>query len=497
MKNSVAIVLLIIVAICADACSGKDNTKSWNESEPAVITGYIRNQKIYPQCKSITVSMPFFDRIDFSYTTEIDSNGFFKMEVYPYYEREISMLPYIDRFLIAPGDSLIIEIDFSDLSKIKFSGKSGWDNACLHSFYTHIDYNYWPIDNTIGVNGFSDALDRELCLKLERFNEWEKENCPSDKIITICKRQIMTSYWIHKIEGLFKLSHNISYDINQFVDFSAIEKLFEESTISADCFKLSRVLESAVSTIQSQEEKKQLAAMIDGGRVKDAFSHILSVQQNNFKNRFLREMLTASLLHRFLENNQTERFTECMDVFENSIHHPLLKNQLAKLYTKKIDFKKHPKRVSDLLVKAGSSDGMAMNMINNEGVSLLEQLVSENPGKALYITVGAFWCHTCLADLPYKNALVEKTDSRNILIVSLYLDSREEHERILNYNGLTDKTVKKFVNKSQSRGLDAIFHLNAIPFFFVIDKDGRLVDYGMHLRPSYQETMDLLDKLSS
>ena len=119
MKNSMSIVLLIIVAICADACSGKDNTKSWNESEPAVITGYIRNQKIYPQCKSITVSMPFFDRIDFSYTTEIDSNGFFKMEVYPYCEREISMLPYIDRFLIAPGDSLIIEIDFSDLSKFK------------------------------------------------------------------------------------------------------------------------------------------------------------------------------------------------------------------------------------------------------------------------------------------------------------------------------------------------------------------------------------------
>ena len=69
---------------------------------------------------------------------------------------------------------------------------------------------------------------------------------------------------------------------------------------------------------------------------------------------------------------------------------------------------------------------------------------------------------------------------------------------ILEYRGHAQEAgPDESLNKSQSRGLDAIFHLNAIPFFFVIDKDGRLVDYGMHLRPSYQETMDLLDKLSS
>ena len=44
------------------------------------------------------------------------------------------------------------------------------------------------------------------------------------------------------------------------------------------------------------------------------------------------------------------------------------------------------------------------------------------------------------------------------------------------------------------KGLDPILHLGAgIPFYILIDKDGVIVDFGEHLRPSIPETRDIID----
>ena len=47
---------------------------------------------------------------------------------------------------------------------------------------------------------------------------------------------------------------------------------------------------------------------------------------------------------------------------------------------------------------------------------------------------------------------------------------------------------------AQRAGLDPILHLGrGIPFYILIDKDGVIVDYGVHLRPSIPETREKID----
>lgn len=48
---------------------------------------------------------------------------------------------------------------------------------------------------------------------------------------------------------------------------------------------------------------------------------------------------------------------------------------------------------------------------------------------------------------------------------------------------------------AQRSGLDPILHLGAgIPFYILIDKEGVIVDFGGHLRPSHHSTGEKIDE---
>ncbi len=47
----------------------------------------------------------------------------------------------------------------------------------------------------------------------------------------------------------------------------------------------------------------------------------------------------------------------------------------------------------------------------------------------------------------------------------------------------------------QRLGLDPILHTgHGIPFYILIDKDGVIVDFGEHLRPSVPKTRETIEK---
>ena len=61
------------------------------------------------------------------------------------------------------------------------------------------------------------------------------------------------------------------------------------------------------------------------------------------------------------------------------------------------------------------------------------------------------------------------------------------------FNSLDIETYH--LTDEQRLGLDPILHLGTgIPFYILIDKDGVIVDFGEHLRPSIPETRDIIDR---
>ena len=71
-------------------------------------------------------------------------------------------------------------------------------------------------------------------------------------------------------------------------------------------------------------------------------------------------------------------------------------------------------------------------------------------------------------------------------------DAADYQCKPLRLNSLDIETCH--LTNEQRLGLDPILHLGAgIPFYILIDKDGVIVDFGEHLRPSMPETREIID----
>ena len=93
-----------------------------------------------------------------------------------------------------------------------------------------------------------------------------------------------------------------------------------------------------------------------------------------------------------------------------------------------------------------------------------------------------------------NSALPEYWNSLKTLV---YTRNKEFKYRTYHPNGgLNSLDIETYhLTDEQRLGLDPILHLGAgIPFYILIDKDGVIVDFGEHLRPSIPETRNIIDK---
>jgi peroxiredoxin len=98
-------------------------------------------------------------------------------------------------------------------------------------------------------------------------------------------------------------------------------------------------------------------------------------------------------------------------------------------------------------------------------------------GKNIYIDFWATWCKPCVAEIPDLKKLEEKFKDKNIVFLSISLDSQKDIEKWKNFiekkelggiqliaeNAWNSKTVKDYL-------------VDSIPRFIIIDSEGTLVD---------------------
>ena len=71
-------------------------------SKPAVITGHIANREVYPNTKDVSITIPFYDRVDTKQTSVIYEDRF-AFSLVPYAPRTISMEPFVEHMMVCPG----------------------------------------------------------------------------------------------------------------------------------------------------------------------------------------------------------------------------------------------------------------------------------------------------------------------------------------------------------------------------------------------------------
>ena len=462
-------------------------------SKPTVITGHIANREVYPNTKDVSITIPFYDRVDTKQTSGIYEDRF-GFSLIPYATRTISMEPFVEHMMVCPGDSLHVELDFAELGTVSFSGRGADNNVKFNDFHMHYYLNAdWPSHGNGTTDSAGDmirkykdskslakALRTQLGHHLSRYEEFVAEKNPSTELAILCRKEIEADYYSRLLQGLMYYNIENGEPVSKYFKVKDAEHLFDPDYVNSNLFELSSNIGYWLLAKEGLEEYERL--------MKD-YPSLVKFMNKATKNKMLRQMLTTHFYNQLLKANDVESFEKYFNEFNETVTFPLLKLNTRDRYALKKSFQQNPKLLSDAILNADKHrEGQMANIKPNEGLALLRSIIAKNEDKVIYVNIGATWCPGTKQELPYLQELAAAYQGKPLRIVNFYID-----QGIDGVNSLDIETYH--LTNEQRLGLDPILHLGAgIPFYILIDKDGVIVDFGEHLRPSIPETRDALDK---
>lgn len=466
-------------------------------SKPAVITGHISNRDVYPDVTEIEITIPFYDRVDNKQTSLIyeDEFGF---SVLPYAPRTISMAPYVDHMVICPGDSIHVELDFAELGKVRFSGNGAENNMKMNEFHMYYYLSHdWPshASHEVADNGtltkkyhdaesLNDALKEKRQYHLSRLEAFIKEKRPSKELEALCRKEIEADYYSRLIQGLLSYEKD-GEDVSDYFRVKDAAGLFSPDCIPSNLFELSSNINYWL--LHDMDSEEAALMMADN-------TSLMRFLKKATKNKMLIQMLTAHFYNRMLEANDTESFEKHFKEFNETVTFPLLKLTTRDRYVIKKAYAENPRILSDAILHADRPrEGQLSSVKENEGLKLMRSVIARNEDKVIYIQIGATWCPATRYETLYQTEMAEAYKGQPLRIVNFYLDNGSDGT-----NPFATNIETYHLTDEQRLGLDPILHTGrGIPFYILIDKDGVIVDFGEHLRPSSAETRATIGKYIS
>lgn len=119
--------------------------------------------------------------------------------------------------------------------------------------------------------------------------------------------------------------------------------------------------------------------------------------------------------------------------------------------------------------------------------------LSDYRGKLVYIDFWATWCGPCKGEIPYMTKLEEEyADNPDIVFISVSTDKEANKQKWLDMvkeKGM--KGIQLFTGNLKEQ-VSEPFHINTIPRFVLIGRDGKLIN-GDAPRPSSEEIRPLIN----
>ena len=464
-------------------------------SKPAVITGHIANREVYPNTKDVSITIPFYDRVDTKQTSGIYEDRF-AFSLVPYAPRTISMEPFVEYMIVCPGDSLHVELDFAELGTVSFSGRGADNNVKLNDFHMHYYLNVdWPshgkgtADSAGNMarkykdsKSLAEALDKQLNHHLSRYEAFVAEKNPSRELAILCRKEIEADYYSKLLQGLMYYNIENGELLSKYFKVKDAEHLFDPDYVNSNLFELSSNIGYWLLAKEGLEEYERLM---------EDYPSLVKFMNKATKNKMLRQMLTTHFYNRMLEDNDTESFEKHFREFNETVTYPLLKLNTRDRYIVKKAYAENPKTLSDAILHADRPrEGQMALVKENEGLKLMRSVIAGNEDKVIYIQVGATWCPGTRHEIPFQVEMTEAYKDQPLRIVNFYLDNGSDGT-----NPFATNIETYHLTDEQRLGLDPILHTGrGIPFYILINKEGVIVDFGEHLRPSIPQTKETIER---
>ena len=481
-KTYIVIMSIFILSSCTTDRMDRQMMEESYYSQAAVITGHIANRDVYPNTNEISIMLPFYDRVD-SRQTSLIYDDEFGFSVLPYAPRTVSMAPFVDHMVICPGDSIHVDLDFAELGKVSFSGTGADNNVKMNEF--HLKYylsHYWPSVNKYNdAKSFKDGLTEQLEAHLSRLEAFIQDKHPSKELEALCRKEIEADYYSNLIQGLLFFKRG-GENVSDLFRVKEAAGLFSPDCMPGNLFDLSSNI--CYWLLHDMDPEEAALLMAD-------YNLLMSFLKKVTSNRILHQMLVTHFYNQMLEANDSERFEKHFKEFNETVTYPLLKLNIRDRYIARKAYKQNPRTLSDAILHADRPrEGQDASVKENMGLKLLRDIIAENEDKVVYVTIGATWCPGSRCEVPFQQELAEDYRNKPLRVVNLYLDNSSDGT-----NPFATGIETYHLTDEQRLGLDPILHTGrGIPFYILIDKDGVIVDFGEHLRPSIPETRNIIDR---
>jgi thiol-disulfide isomerase/thioredoxin len=504
MKKFVYITFISIIFLlgCTSKSSKQDFVKSIDSNnndvdsmlyKPAIISGKILNLEVYPDIKEVKLTIPGFEGDVTVLTTQIKESGQFKLEFYPKTRREVTLYPIEDILVIQPGDSLYILKNFKDIGNSTFSG----DGAILNQEISKFRQKYlgrFPTDYQQSYLDFKNSCEKQRTDNYQRLIEFQQENLGSDDFNNWATKQIELDFckalfhypFQHFARTKQKLTDSSEY-------FSFIEKLegnVDNSIVKADYFTVTEQF-VGYQIMNLQEKYRQKIEQKDT-IVDLLIDDIFSATENNY----LAQFSLGTYLNISLNSNKTDWIDKNNEQIKSKIDDAFIKNNLQEHYDRINEYNKNPKRFSDAILSSDRNiepnTEILLNQENDNNI--VKELIDTNSGKVIYIDFWATWCPPCLHYMKYSKQLIVDFKNKDVEFVFICLNSRADlwKEKL---SELKMGGSHIYCNDENTRAIRKRFGFSGIPYYLLINKNGVIVDFGLHLNPQSEYVKQQIEKL--
>src|SRR5690554_753111 len=465
-----------------------------DQGEKAIITGKISNLDVYPHVKWLEISLLDFYGNETKHSSSLAKDGMFRFEIYPITTREISFVPVEDRIMIAPGDSLYIEKDFRNITNTVFRGTNAGLNRHINAFMNQYLGRYnQPYE--LSFTDFRTDAKKQYDETLYKLATFEQEHNTSQTFHKWAKKQIALDYYYSLF--LFPYQHTIrskeeltDYDREIYYDFvTEFEKEVDNTMLMGSYFKTVNMFSRYIV----KDYHPEFFGKKDDVTV---WNKILEKLKSSSKNNYLSQLAFADFLNAmYLQAHKTEWIDSNRVMINEMITDRFLRTTLNNQYNQVKAFNANPRIYSDAVLGNNAVELSGSGSQVTDSSNIVKHILDSNPGKVVYVDIGATWCGPCMKQMPYSKLLHEELADKPVTFVYLWLDGEQEQAKrkiaSLHLPGvhvaLTDKEWQDIMKRFNTR--------SSIPYYLLFDQKGVMVDFGLHLSPGSSSTKESIQKL--
>lgn len=505
MKPKITLYLLLLILLSACHQQKKSQTPpiftdtELDQGEKAIITGKVSNRDVYPHVKWLEIKLLDFYGNETSHSSPITEDGMFRFEIHPITTREISFVPVEDRIVIAPGDSLYIEKDFRNISHTVFGGTNAELNRHINTFRNQYLGRYaQPYE--LSFSDYKTETKKQYDETLQKLAVFQQEHNTSKTFNTWAEKQVSLDYYQtlftypyqHTIRTKKKLTKE---EREKYYDFvKEFEKGVDNSIIMADNFKVVSVFSRYVI----EESYPEFHIKINKVQLNNAqlLNKILERLKTSSTNAYLSQFTFAGFINDLhLQAHKTGWIDSNRIMLNETITDPFFRTTLNNQYNRVKAYNANPRIYSDAVLGRNAIELHGSGSLITNSANIVKHILDSNPGKVVYVDIGATWCGPCMEQMPYSKQLHEDLSDKPITFVYLWLDGETERGKNIIANldlpgvhiALTDKEWQDVIKRFNTG--------SSVPYYLLFDKNGVMVDFGNHILPSLPETKAAIEKL--